>query len=122
MLDKEFTTLSLIFDRSDSTLGCPIERIRNLSNILILEGGGLERIVRQGRAKASVLGFKLFNGHVSEVVCTKFEGMLARVEGFYVLDIALEYLEPMLFLSNVFVDLTMLDHPLLMSLDHQLLV
>ena len=120
LLLNVLTTLALILDGSDGTLGPPVDgrRKRIDANILIPKSGrdlhraGFEALVGLGSPELVV-------GKVGELVDAEPElAVLTSVKRLDELNISLEHLKPLSLLVGVFVDAVVLRHPLLMPRHH----
>ena len=115
------TTLALILDRSDGSLGPPVHRCWKgiQTQILIPEsrrknshGVCFESLVCVGCPE-------LIIGDISELVDAEPELVILGIECFNELDVAFENLEPTCLLSGVLVHTAILSHPVLMLRHHQ---
>jgi hypothetical protein len=114
------TTLTLILDGSDGTLGPPIDgrRKRIGTNILIPKSCRDPHVARF-EALISLDRPELVVGEIGELVDTEPELIiLTSVERLDELNVSLEHLEPPSLLGGVFVDAAVLRHPLLMPRHH----
>ena len=113
------TTLALVFDRSDGTLGSPINSGWKCigADIVVLEPGWspatapLEALVGLGC-------LELIIGEVGKLVDTEPELVVSGVERLDEGNVGLENLEPLRLLCVVHVSTVVLHHPLLMPLHH----
>ena len=116
---KFLTTLALVFDRCDGTLGSPIN------------GGwkciGADIVVLEPSWSPSTISFEalvglgcseLIVGEIGKLVDTEPELVVSGVERLDEGNIGLERLEPMRLLGAVLVNTVKLRHPLLMLLYH----
>ena len=113
------TTLALVFDRSNGTLGSPINSGWKCigADIVVLEPGWslatapLEALVGLGC-------LELIIGEVGKLVDTEPELVVSGVERLDEGNVGLEHLIPMCLLGAVLVNAVELRHPLLVPLHH----